>query len=156
MTLENTVLERLSEWQPAPGRQDLHVADPASGWSVTLTADRSDVLGCLLWEMAVRHSGAVADLGAWANRVAERVGGLMEPLKVVEIDVERREAQLRSDSPLQRGEKRFYYEVVMQGNGSAVLRRFLAASATAKREQVTFALTHEAVAKLAGDVSAAS
>jgi hypothetical protein len=154
MTLENTLLERLSEWQPRPGRQELSVTDPAIGWSVTLTADRSDVLGCLLWEVALQRATAVADLAGWAGRVSERASGLMEPLKVVEVDGERQQAQLRSEEPLQRADKRFYYEVVLGAGGSAVLRRFQAATNHTRREQVTFALTHEALAKLVGDVTA--
>jgi hypothetical protein len=156
MTLENMLLEKLSEWKPRPGRQELSVADPASGWSVTLTADRSDVLGCLLWEVSLRHAATVADLPGWANRTAERVSGLMEPLKVVEVDGEHRLAQLRSESPLVRADKRFYYELLLGGDGSATVRRFQAATNCSHREQVTFALTHEAVAKLVADATAAT
>jgi hypothetical protein len=154
MTLENMLLEKLSEWKPRPGRQELHVGDPATGWSVTLTADRSDVLGCLLWEVTLGHATAVADLAGWANGVANRVSGLLETLKVVEVDSERKAAQLRSEAPLQRGDKRFYYEVVLGGEGSALVRRFQAASNSTHREQVAFAVTHEALAKLVGDVTA--
>jgi hypothetical protein len=154
MTLENTLLEKLSEWHPPPGRQDLTVADPTAGWSVTLTADRSDVLGCLLWEITLRRAGPEDNLAGWANGVAQRVSGLMEPLKVVEVDVERREAQLRSEAPLQRADKRFYYELLLRGDASAVLRRFQGATTAAGREQLTFALTHEALTKLVGDISA--
>jgi hypothetical protein len=156
MTLENTLLEKLSEWQPAPGRQELSVGDPDAGWSVTLTADRSDMLGCLLWELSLHCGAGVADLAGWAGRAAERVSGLMEPLKVIEVDNDRRQAQLRSESPLQRADKCFYYELLLQSGGSAVLRRFQAGTTTTHREQVTFALTHEVLAKLASDVAAAS
>jgi hypothetical protein len=72
----------------------------------------------------------------------------------VEVDGERQQAQLRSEEPLQRADKRFYYEVVLGASGSAVLRRFQAATNHTRREQVTFALTHEALAKLVSDVTA--
>ncbi len=149
MTLENTLLERLSEWQPGAGRQDLHVA--AEGWSATVTADRADVLGCLVWELNVRRDGSAGtDVRAWASAAAERITGLLEPLKVVEIDSERNEAQLRSDTPTQRGDKRFYYELLLRGNATALLRRYQT------REQTAFALTHEVLAKVADDVTAAA
>ena len=52
MTLENTLLENLAEWRPPAGRRTLTVPDEAAAWSVSVTADRSDVLGCLVWELA--------------------------------------------------------------------------------------------------------
>src|SRR5579862_2291744 len=112
MTLENTLLEKLSEWQPQPGRHELHVAD--GGWRATVTADRSDALGCLLWELRLQREGtAEIDVQKWAVAAAERVNGLMQPLKVVEVDTLRNEAQLRSDSPSERGGKRLYHELLL-------------------------------------------
>ena len=155
MTLENTLLERLSEWQPAAGRQDLHVAE--GGWGATVTADRSDALGCLVWELNLRRDGtAEVDVQKWAAAAAERVTGLMEPLKVVEIDSTRREAQLRSETVLERRGKKLYYELLLRGNATALLRRYQTVNGNGKRDQVAFALTHEVLAKLAGDVAASA
>jgi hypothetical protein len=154
MTLENTLVEKLSEWQPPPGRQEFHAA--ADGWSVTVAADRSDALGCLLWELTLRRQGeANIDVSKWAATAAERVSGLMEALKVVEVDTIRKEAQLRSESPRERGEKRLYYELLLRSR-EAVLRRYQTAVHSSHREQITFALTHEALAKLAADVAASA
>jgi len=132
------------------------VDDPASGWSVTLTADRSDVLGCLVWELklfraTVSDSDTVA-LRAWADRLADRVTGLLEPLKVIEIDRERGEGFLRSESPRNRDGKLYYYEVFLKGTREAALRRYQALQNTiGKREQIAFAMTHEALAKIVSD-----
>src|SRR5207244_339711 len=119
MTLENTVLAKVTEWRPTAGRQQLNIPDDGAGWAVTLTADRCDDLGILLWEMTLRRTGAApagADLRAWADRAAARATGLLEPLKVVEVDGERREALLRSATPTARGERRLYYEVLLKGD----------------------------------------
>jgi hypothetical protein len=154
MTLENMLLQKLSEWQPSPGRQELHVA--ANGWRATVTVDRSDALGCLLWELKLQREGtADVDVQKWAVAAAERVTGLLQPLKVVEVDVLRKEAQLRSDNPADRDGKRLYYELLLSALGHAVLRRFQVTNATG-RAQVVFAITHEALARLAGDVAAAA
>jgi hypothetical protein len=154
MTLENTLLEKLSEWRPGPGgRRELQVA--GAGWRVTVTADRSDALGCLLWELNLHRDGsAKVDVQAWAANAAARITGLMEPLQVVEVDNLRHEAQLRSASPLERGDKRFYYELLLSGLGVATLRRFQTINGAGKREQTTYALTHEVLTKLVGDVTA--
>jgi hypothetical protein len=158
MTLENTVLEKLAEWHPPAGRHTLTVPDKGAGWSVAVTADRSDVLGCLVWELALRRTAAAPDgetLRGWAERVVARVVGLLEPLKVHEIDTARNEALLRSDAPLQRGESLFYYEVLLHGASAATVRRYQASHGGSRREQVAFALTHEALAKFVADLTAA-
>jgi hypothetical protein len=152
MTLANTLLEKLADWLP-PERASLAVGD-ASG-SVRLTADRSDQLGCLVWELAVQRSTPPGEgLAAWAEQLAGRVTGLVEPLSVYEVDGLRDEALLRSEGPSQRGGRLFYYEVLLRGNGAALLRRYQAShDAATKREQTAFALTHEVLAKLVDDLT---
>jgi hypothetical protein len=155
MTLASTLLEKLNEWRP-PERASLTASD--ARWSVTLTADRADVLGCLVWELAVRRTGATpgGDLKAWAERVAGRTTGLVEPLAVLEVDVVRNEALLRSDEPSPRGEGLFYYEVLLRGTDEAVVRRYQAWHDPAKkRQQTAFALTHEVLGKLVDNLTAA-
>ncbi len=160
MTLNETLLARLAEWRPGRGRQTLNVPDSGAGWAVSLTADRADELGCLVWEMTLRRSeplpgGDAAALRAWGDRIAGRARGLLEMLKVVEVDAERDEAILRSDVPAAKGEDRFYYEVNLKGAGAADVRRYRGSLvATGKREQVAFALTHEVLARLAADLAA--
>jgi hypothetical protein len=160
MTLDATLLARLAKWRPGGGRQTLNVPNEGSGWGVSLTADRADDVGCLVWEMTVRRAapaagGDAAALKGWAERVARRATGLLESLKVVEVDAARDEAILRSDEPARRGEDLFYYEVHLKGSGSAAVRRYQGARTGAgRREQVGFAVTHEALAKLAADLTA--
>lgn len=160
MTLEKAVRQKLSKWQhPGTSRQHCIVPDEGAGWVVTLAADRSDELGCLVWELAVQRSaGPLGDdagaLRAWADRIAARATGLLEPLRVVEVDVPRLQAQLRSQSPSVRDEHGFYYEVILTAAGAAAFRRYRAAQGDQHRVQVAFALTHEALAKLAADLTA--
>ena len=157
MTLDETLRQRLADWRPQD-RQILVVAPEGAGWTVSVTADRCDEVGCLLWELTLRRTAPAAagwSVQAWAERAAGRVTGLLEPLKIVEVDAVRDEALLRSDEPAQRGEQLFYYELLLKGSGTALLRRYQAApNGQARREQVTFALTHEALAKLAADLTA--
>lgn len=154
MTLDAVLLEKLAEWKPEAGRQTLALPGEGGGWGVSLTADRTDPLGCLVWELAVNTSGPDGDLRAWADRIAGRVTGLLETLKVVEVDAGRNEAILRSDEPRARGDDRHYYEVLLQGTHAATVRRYRGQRTGGKREQVAFALTHEAIAKLVADLTA--
>jgi hypothetical protein len=153
MSLANTLLEKLADWHPQ-GRQQLVV--PGEPWTVVLAADRSDQVGCLVWELTLRRAAAPGTpLAAWAERVAGRVTGLLEPLKLLEVDALRDEALLRSEEPAQRGDKLFYYELLLKGRGEALLRRYHGTrQGNGRREQVAFALTHEALAKLVTDLTA--
>ena len=158
MNRNEALLGRLNDWRPPEGRQSVHVADETIGWGVTLTADRADQLGCLVWELALHKSSPAAlPLQEWAAHVAKRATGLLETMKVVEIDPGRGEALLRSDSPAYRGEQVAYYEVMLGLAGSATLRRIMAPrNGSGKREQTAFPLTHEAIAKLAFDLTDAA
>jgi hypothetical protein len=161
MILAETVLPKLADWQaPGEGRHLLTVPDEGSGWAVALTIDRQETVGCQVWDLTVRRSADTgtnrgAELQAWADRVAQRVTGLLETLKVVEVDVQRNEALLRSTAPSHRGDTVSYYEVLLKGTAEAVARRYQASiEGKIRRQQVPFALTHEALAKLASDLTA--
>jgi hypothetical protein len=157
MTLTESLLPKLSEWGPTgAGRHSWSAAFPECGWTVGLTADKADTLSCLVWELTLSRTGeppASLTLGAWAAAVADRVSGLMEPLKVYEVDATRNEAVLRSESPAKKGEALAYYEVRLAGLSGATVRRFSASKTEAGRAQVAFAATHETIAKLAGDIA---
>lgn len=160
MTLAETLRQKLAEWQPGDGRHELSVSDPGTGWNASLTSDHADALGCLVWEMTLRRTGEAgpadpAALRAWADRVACRATGLLETLKVIEVDAPQQIAMLRSQEPARREDDLFYYEVLLKGTGEANVRRYHASrSAASRREQTAYALTHEAIAKLAADLIA--
>lgn len=157
MTLTESLLPKLSEWRPAgDGRHSLAAAIPEVGWTANLTADKADSLSCLVWELTLARTGDAPNgltLKTWAEGVARRVTGLLEPLRVLEVDGACGEAVLRSDSPAKKGERLAYYEVKLHGTDRAVVRRYAASRTEAGRDQVAFALTHEVLAKLAGDIA---
>jgi hypothetical protein len=159
MTLANTLLPKLSDWRPHNAPESLTVADEAGVWSAAVYAAAVDVVGARLWEVALRKANTtldVAALKAWGEKVAARVTGLLEPLRLLEVDEENRIALLRSDKPAQRGDAVLYYEMRLTGDGAATVQRFQAShEAQTKREQIEFTLTHEALAKLAADVTEA-
>ena len=137
------------------GRHSLCHTDPDAGWAVSVSADRNDSVGTLAWELAATRTGAApSDLTQrqWADRIADRATGLLEPLKVLEVDATENEAVLRSDGPAVNGDAVKYYEVRLHGTDRATVRRYEASKTTSGRTQVPFAVTHEAAAKLAGDI----
>ena len=155
MTLGDNLLESLNAWRPAgESRSILSLA--GGDWTVSIDAERNDSVGSLVSEMTLTRS--TVDVGPivvrpWAERVANCVTGLVEPLKVIEVDDERNEAILRSTTPSKRGSLAQFYEVQLSGVGVATVKRFKADTAAGtRREQVSFALTHEVIAKLADDL----
>jgi hypothetical protein len=158
MTLEETLLQRLAEFRPqSSDRQNLAVSDEEARCSITLSIDRNDDLSCALWEMEQRSRRPLSerglDLKGWADKVAGQVRGLLEPLRVIEVDDRRAEALIRSDEPTVRKDERYYYELRLNGGGSALVRRYCGTTEVGRRRQVPFTLTHEAVAKLAADLA---
>ena len=160
MTLADTLLEKLNRLSPdATVRRTLSFLDPTTATAVRLEVDMLDALGCQLWEVAVTRSPSEANrlqsvgLGVWACRVADEVTGLLEPLKVLEVDDARGQALLRSESPAQKSDDLFYYEVLLNKTGAATLRRFHNTKTPGKREQVSFVVTREALGKVVGDLA---
>jgi hypothetical protein len=81
------------------------------------------------------------------------VTGLLEPLRLLEVDRINHIAVLRSDSPPVKGDSVLYYEVRLEARNRATVQRYKAAKGSpAHKERVAFALTHEALAKLVDDL----
>jgi hypothetical protein len=155
MTLAETLRQKLAEWRPPTTPTVLRVEGP-DGYKAVLTAERVESLGCRLNELTLKGPAfAAGELRGRAEQVADRATGLLEPLKFLEADDDRGRALLRSETPGQVGEGRFYYEAWLGTDGTFTLRRFQApATAQSRRQQVPFTLTHEALSKLVGDLTA--
>jgi hypothetical protein len=156
MTLGETVLSKLAEWRPADsGRHQFRYVDARSGWTISLAVEKTDELSCQLHEVVCeRATNLATDLKSWSNSLAKRMTGLMEPLKVIEIDEHRGEAILRSDEPTTRGDRKAHFEVRLLGTRRATLVRFAAeVEPTARRQQISFTLTRESIGKLVDDVA---
>jgi hypothetical protein len=152
MTLDDTLRTKLAELPDEPSTLQLDVAS----WTVALTVERHDVLGCLLSEVTLRRGKPLAiEPRAWAEGLTQRVTGLLEPLKLHELEAARDLTLLRSQAPTSRGDALQYYEVELHGQSEIRLRRYQGfAEAGKKREPVGFALTYEGLAKLLQDLSA--
>ena len=92
MSLAEVLRESLSNWRAAgDGRHTLTKLLPDHGWAVHLDAERVDTVGALVWELTLGRTTHAPDgltLKAWADGVAVRATGLLEPLKVLEVDEE--------------------------------------------------------------------
>jgi hypothetical protein len=155
MSLNEILLQKLAKWRPDSSRQTLDVSEETGGWSAAITAECVDIIGCRLWELVLRCSAKtpLVELKARAEQISKRVTGLLEPLRLLEVDSGGNVALLRSEQPGQHGDERFYYEVLLEGNGGAALRRFqVPRTGEPRRQQVAFTLTHEVLGKLVRDL----
>jgi hypothetical protein len=154
MTLDETLLQKLADWRPDSACQTLVVEHTASGWTVAVTAERVDTLGCRLHEVTLRRTAPMPgepSLVEQGNQIAARVIGLLEPLRLIEVDTEHQLVQLRSQPPSRRGGSVQYYEVLRHGDGTTRLARF--EGGNGKRQAIGFTLTHEALAKIVNDLA---
>src|SRR5438270_5324704 len=102
MSLAEALLEKLADWRPAgEGRHSASFALPDHGWTVGVTADRADTVGCRLTQVDATRADPIAEddeaLEAHARKAAGRATGLLEPLRLVEVDRGRHVALLRSN-----------------------------------------------------------
>src|SRR5205085_54179 len=99
--------------------------------------------------------GADGDPRPWAERISRTVTGLLEPLRLIEVDAPQRIALLRSTAPTPHAPGGDYYEGDQPRTAEASVRRVRGyQEAGHKREQVPFTVTYEALAKLIGDFTA--
>lgn len=150
MTPLENLQNQLSRWQPSDGASEF--TTDFGDWTVRIDAEQTDRIGCLVRELSVTRSAvgvAPIVVGPWARNVAANAVGLLEPLRVIEVDGERNEAILRSDSPARTGDRAAYYEAILDGRGVGRLRRYVAdVKAGTPRDAMPFALTRETIAKV--------
>jgi hypothetical protein len=95
-------------------------------------------------------------LKAWGDRLSSRVNYLMEPLKVLEIDLGGGELQIRSQSPTPRAEKRGFYEVRLFRQGTLRMQRFALDETTRERRPTPCQFTREVLERLSDDIAASA
>lgn len=153
MTLENLLLQNLDKWRPQQ-RSPLSFDDVESGWRVTLDASHIDTVGAELFQVQLARLQplpASAPLREQGETIARRVTGLLEPLRLLEVDEVHGVAQLRSETPAVRGEATRFYELLRHATGTTTLQRYEVAGGP--RQPVSFTLTHEALTKLVRDLT---
>jgi len=124
---------------------------------VTLNLTALDTVGLAFSTMefatANRTEWSAAALKEWGERLAKRVTYLMEPLKVLEVNDQGGEVQMRSQNPTPRADQRAYYEMRLFRQGKLQMERFAFDDTTRQRRQVPCQLTRETLERLADDIA---
>lgn len=153
MTLENRLLEKLADAGAGTAPAVVNARDGA--WNIDVHAQKSDEFSVVVDHVEIRRDGASGgDARAWADQIAARPSGLLEPLRVLEADAGKNEAILRSAEPAKKGDEIRYFEVHVQGGEKAEVHRYKASRQPGvRREAVPFPMTHEALGKLASGLA---
>ncbi|MFO0863051.1 MAG: hypothetical protein U0744_00050 [Gemmataceae bacterium] len=148
MTLENQVLEKLADAGPSATPRTITAQE--GPWTIEIHAQKSDEFSVMIDSVEVRRDAPAGDAKSWADGIASRPSGLLEPLRLLEADKGKNEAIVRSSKPQTKGDEVRYYEVHVQGAEKAEVHRYKASKQPgAAREPTPFPMTHEAVGKLA-------
>jgi hypothetical protein len=94
----------------------------------------------------------LAELTAWADRLAARITYLMEPLVVLEVDPIGVEVELRSQAPTARGGLRSFYEARLNRSGRLWVVRQTFDPVSRTRRPAPFQLTAETLDRLTDDL----
>lgn len=91
---------------------------------------------------------------AIADQLSQRIRYLPEPVVLVECDPEAAKAQIRSEQPATTTQGICYYEIEIDGEG-VLLSRYRKPEGR-RRHKIEMTLTHEILARLIGDILAAT
>jgi hypothetical protein len=143
-----------------------------SGESRTLavTGDRStiavevraaDSLGCSLAEVRLRSLQplrlGLEQLRSWGARLSKRIRYLLEALETLEVDADAGRLLLRSSPPETKPDGAvLYYELVLEGSGQLLLRRYRFDPGTRERTEEPIVCTIEVVEKMFNDLASAA
>lgn len=156
MKTADTLIHQLADGEILKTNQGrLEFVAGASRWTLSCDSESLDSVGGRFRKVRLDRSlGAPSQsLDARAAITANRLTGMLESIKLVEVDQQGRIAQLRSSVPAIRGTARHYYELQIQDANAITLERFQFDSAAGKREAIPFTLTYDALAKLVDDLT---
>jgi hypothetical protein len=149
MTLAKHLNQALND--PANAGSDT-VSASAGPWQATASTAHRDKIGAEINELTVeRATSGPGNVKGWADNFADRSHGLLEPLKVIEVDNGRDEAMIRSSPPKKADGNTDYYEVKMQATEKASVKRYRHDGGG--RQEIPFTLTHDGIRQLVDDLT---
>ncbi|MFN8455415.1 MAG: hypothetical protein U0401_12235 [Anaerolineae bacterium] len=129
--------------------------------TVAITLEAYDRFSVMLRCLEVAYDNLAGqtqpdDLLQQADRIAQRLTYLEEPLALVELDSEAKLAQLRSAPPHQEGETLTYWELLLwtEPHPRARLTRYCWTPGQTERELVVYPATFATVGRIAQDLAA--
>ena len=152
MTIKTDIQRELKRIQAVSGRGLLQVDDDAGRIEADLVA--VDAIGCSFQTLALsteKLAGADLDqLKSISETLTAKLTYLLEPIGVVEADIDRCAIQLRSSPPRKDEDATSYYELLVRRGGDISLSRY-SKKAGQLRQIVPANVTREVLERLAED-----
>lgn len=152
MSIQRELASKLDELAKQPDRNttlSLQWDQDAVRLEVVEVNDIGCAFTALEYQSPVLESLDAQQLRCLGKKLAEQVNYLMEPIRVIEVDVEESTLQLRSKRPETRESSRRYYEILARPRALHLCR--YEKSNGQKRQRVPAQLTREVLARLIGD-----
>jgi hypothetical protein len=128
------------------------------GAAVRCTASQVGPVGVAVEKLEIRAAGAPlsnAGLAEAAKQVCGKVGYLLEPLRVIEVDGPAGQVTVRSDRPQRRGGQSAYYELTANAKREATVERYAVKDGERRRVRTPMNLTNEQLDRLTEDLAEA-
>lgn len=157
MSVKQQLLQSLQQFAAAgSGPFQLDESTPAGRLTATMhTVDRlACAFDALQFESSKLANKSLDELKELSNRLCAKLSYLLEPIALIETDVDTCTTQLRSNPPLKEDDQTFYYEILVRRGGTVTFCRYQKQPGNV-RQTVPATLTHEVLARLAEDIVAA-
>jgi hypothetical protein len=157
MTLSRKIadaVESLPPGGPLPCLVEAEAGPSRLGLNLTAQGPVGLAFDGLDYALTGRAELSAEALRGWGDRLAARLTYLMEPLVVLEVDAQAGEADLRSQAPTPRGDRRSFYEVRLRREGNLHLQRVAFDVATRRRQVIPCQMTLEVLERLTDDLVA--
>ena|SRR5438093_7614065 len=130
-------------------------------FTIAVEVRAADSLGCSLAEVRVRSLQplrlGLEQLRSWGARLSKRIRYLLEALETLEVDEAAGRLLLRSSPPETKPDGAvLYYELLLEGSGQLLLRRYRFDPATRGRTEEPIVCTRELVEKMFDDLAASA
>jgi len=160
MDLGRQAASRLKSWGSFSGEPRI-LAVTGDRFAIAAEVRAADSLGCSLAEVRLRSLQSLQlgleQLRNWGARLSKRIRYLLEALETLEVDEAAGRLLLRSSPPETKPDGAvFYYEVLLEGSGQLLLRRYRFDPTTRERADEAIVCTRELVEKMFDDLAASA
>ncbi|MBS0263041.1 MAG: hypothetical protein JSS02_13945 [Planctomycetes bacterium] len=127
-----------------------------TGGKVEADLTANDTLSCAIQEIRATAPTVTSleQLQTWAEHLCQKVTYLLERIAPLEADATGPVVLVRSTPPAPEPDRICYYEILLQTPCQLLLRRYAQPASHAHRAACDMHFTHEALAKLVGDILA--
>ena len=157
MSIKQQIVTQLQQFAAA-GSGPFQLDEAVSAGRLTATILTADRLACafesLQLESPLLANKSIDELKQLSTALCAKVSYLLEPIALIETDVDTCSTQLRSSPPAKEDDHTFYYEILVRRGGVIAFCRYQKQPGDV-RQTVAANLTHEAFARLASDFVAA-